>query len=60
MAVKKQDTPPLTSYQYGKSPNPTSWYDTADILKANQKGVKKPSGITDKLEAIQKLLGERK
>lgn len=57
---KKPDTPPITPYKYGKSPNPTSWYDTADILKANDKGVRKPSKLIEKLDAIQKLLGEKK
>lgn len=43
-------------YVYGQSPNPTSWHDTAEILKQSSKPVKKPSKSDGHLEAIEKLL----
>lgn len=43
-------------YVYGQSPNPTSWHDTADILKQSSKPAKKPSKSDGHLEAIEKLL----
>jgi len=38
---------------YGKSPNPSSWHEAAEILKQTQPKAKKPSKFD---EAIQKLL----
>lgn len=48
---------------YGKHPNPTTWHETADILRDTQKAPSKSgSGISlhDRLDTIEQLLKEKK
>ena len=46
-------------WTYGTHPNPTTWHQTADVLKQAQKS-KKSSGLTDRLDRIEALLKEKK
>ena len=54
--MAKSSTKP---WRYGDAA-PKTWQETADILKANQKPVKKSSGLYERLVAIEGLLKEKK
>ena len=48
-------------WRYGVDPNPRSWAETAEILKAGQTSKpKKSSGLYDRLLQIETLLKEKK
>jgi primase-polymerase (primpol)-like protein len=46
------------AYIYGKSPNPTTWHEAADVLRKGNK--KKSSGLGKHLEEIKQLLKDKK
>ena len=50
-------------WQYGTSPNPKTWQETADILKSRQtlpKKAPKTSGFYERLVAVENTLKEKK
>lgn len=60
MAVKRDIYDDPAKYVWGKSPNPSSWAQTAEILKASQGKLRRTGGLAEKLANIEKLLGEKK
>lgn len=49
-----------SKWQYGKSLNPKSWGETADILKSLQSKPKRPTGLYERLVALEDQLKEKK
>lgn len=51
-----------STYQYGVTPNPKNWHETAEAIRSLATKSKKPkeSGLDTKIASIEKLLKERK
>ena len=46
-------------WHYGTSPNPNTWQETADAI-TSMASPKKTTSIPDRLDAIERLLKEKK
>jgi hypothetical protein len=53
---------PKEEWIYGRSPNPRTWFETADVLKRLEKKRTKPkaSPLLTRLDAIERLVREKK
>lgn len=52
-------TPNKTKWRYGQSKGPTSWFETADILRDQQVAPRKPSKLIDRLDKLEGMLKDK-